>query len=235
MPNHVTTTLTIIGPADDIQRLRDAHITVQREGDADEAYLDFQSLIPMPDVLVGITSSSGMSLAVQFLLRGEPAPYDLSALQRLTAARLYPKLPDDEMARRFQSLSDDDLAQGRRALQAIAETGSPSWYEWNTAHWGTKWNSYHFSVVTDASNRFVCRFDTAWSTPTPIFEELARRFPTLTFHTHSYDEGGMFEAHGFGRNGEFSERTADCTAEGHFLAYGDWPEYEEEEEEVGRG
>jgi hypothetical protein len=38
------------------------------------------------------------------------------------------------------------------------------------------------------------RFSTAWSPPTPIIEELSRRFPKVKFTLEYVDEGGGFDA-----------------------------------------
>lgn len=58
-------------------------------------------------------------------------------------------------------------------------------YEWCIANWGTKWNAYNIEWIADYAEM---RFDTAWSTPEPIFEALKAKFPAIRFSVGYYDE-----------------------------------------------
>lgn len=58
-----------------------------------------------------------------------------------------------------------------------------NWYDWSVANWGTKWNAYDINVEGDCIT-----FDTAWSTPAPIFAELSRRLPEATIVVKFADE-----------------------------------------------
>lgn len=49
-----------------------------------------------------------------------------------------------------------------------------NWYDWNVKHWGTKWNSSETFVVNDKE----VEFDTAWSTPEPIFKAISKKYNT---------------------------------------------------------
>lgn len=62
--------------------------------------------------------------------------------------------------------------------------GVPCWYIWNTTNWGTKWNGYETDRVSDE----LLTFETAWSTPIPIFEALAAKFPDEEFSVKWADE-----------------------------------------------
>ncbi|WP_156393582.1 hypothetical protein [Nocardioides sp. Root140] len=52
------------------------------------------------------------------------------------------------------------------------------WYEWNRAHWGTKWNAESHSECVESSlpAGLVC-FDTAWTPAGPIAAALSRLVP----------------------------------------------------------
>jgi hypothetical protein len=52
-----------------------------------------------------------------------------------------------------------------------------NWYGWRVHNWGTKWNAYD-QFIDDSH----IEFSTAWSTPDPIWEELAKKFPNVHFH-----------------------------------------------------
>lgn len=64
-----------------------------------------------------------------------------------------------------------------------------NWYDWNIAHWGTKWNAYNVKW-NDEVNEVV--FFTAWSTPMPIISQLAEMFENSVFVVHSEDAGCGF-------------------------------------------
>jgi hypothetical protein len=57
-------------------------------------------------------------------------------------------------------------------------------YEWRVANWGTKWNAYDVCVKTYGE----ITFQTAWDTPTPIFQALSSKFPDITFRVEYADE-----------------------------------------------
>lgn len=93
------------------------------------------------------------------------------------------------------------LVQAKKCLQAVVETGYPSWYEWSIANWGTKWGAYDYDDRERSHGKFVFKFETAWSFPTPIFEKLAEMYPSLVFSIICFDEG-----HNFAGRGEFNGR-----------------------------
>ena len=65
----------------------------------------------------------------------------------------------------------------------IAKHGHPTWFEWSREHWGTKWNSYECEF--DGS---LLKFETAWSHPVPVMQELFRRYPDVRFEVQYADE-----------------------------------------------
>lgn len=65
-----------------------------------------------------------------------------------------------------ENIYQGDLGEVERMLY-----GKNNWYDWNIAHWGTKWNAY--SDWLDEENDVVY-FDTAWSCPLPILDALAK-------------------------------------------------------------
>lgn len=58
-----------------------------------------------------------------------------------------------------------------------------SWFYWSNANWRTKWNAYE----TDFGEDYLF-FQTAWDTPTPIFDKLAQLNPNTRFQVKYYDE-----------------------------------------------
>jgi hypothetical protein len=62
------------------------------------------------------------------------------------------------------------------------------WYEWNTSHWGTKWEAsiYDFERLDD--NNIKINFDTAWSPPIAFYDYIFEEGYDTTAY---YDECGM--------------------------------------------
>lgn len=71
-----------------------------------------------------------------------------------------------------------------------------NWYDWCPIHWGTKWNAYscYKSKYLRTKNyklkiaEWIIIFDTARSTPLPIWKALALQYPDLEFDIQYADE-----------------------------------------------
>lgn len=66
--------------------------------------------------------------------------------------------------------------------------GFDNWYDWQIAHWGTKWDVNADCEKTD--NGFCITFESAWSPPTTAILTLAKEFSSLSFDL-LYQESGM--------------------------------------------
>lgn len=65
----------------------------------------------------------------------------------------------------------------------IKRYGERDWYDWSIENWGTKWNAGDTVVYSD----FI-EFQTAWSTPIPVFVELSKRLKDITITVDYADE-----------------------------------------------
>jgi hypothetical protein len=65
-----------------------------------------------------------------------------------------------------------------------------NWYEWNLENWGTKWDAADPEITDESEGRVTYSFRTAWSPPTPIFEEIVRQYPGLYFDIKCVEEQG---------------------------------------------
>jgi Ferredoxin-like domain in Api92-like protein len=228
MPNHVTTQCVITGPDKELERLRTTLIRVPEE-DREET-LDFNLIIPMPETLKSTTSGGGASLGIE-VLTGKPKPcifagfgshsyLDSQWIRDLGITNI------DELRAWTEKVRPDDIEAGKAAIAAHRETGFYDWYDWSIANWGTKWNSYNFSMDNDdVPDRLSFRFETAWSFPGPIFEKLARMFPTLRFECTCFDEGWFFAGRG-AFNGEPVFEIVEPTDELYEAVYGVAASYE---------
>lgn len=66
--------------------------------------------------------------------------------------------------------------------EQCAIEGRPNWFDWQCDNWGTKWNAYSAHIESEWDGGDCCEmeihFDTAWATPTPIFEAI-RAWPEV--------------------------------------------------------
>ena len=64
----------------------------------------------------------------------------------------------------------DNIFRGNLGSKERELYGKNNWYDWSITNWGTKWNAYDDYFDKDEN---TITFDTAWSCPLPIFNELA--------------------------------------------------------------
>jgi hypothetical protein len=75
----------------------------------------------------------------------------------------------------------------------IKSYGYDNWYSWRCDNWGTKWNAYEVyweDEIHPVGSTYITgvQFDTAWSTPAPIIEALAKAYPDVTIRVCYADE-----------------------------------------------
>lgn len=91
-------------------------------------------------------------------------------------------------------MKDDWQNDKAKAAENVRNYGYEGWYDWRVAKWGTKWNLGKDARRTSGGMHatLIYDFDTAWSPPTEVIDEIARRYPSLTI-THEYhEEAGMY-------------------------------------------
>ena len=76
----------------------------------------------------------------------------------------------------------DNIYQGNLGVEERKLYGTNNWYDWNCTHWGTKWNAYSTSFSVNTNTIW---FDTAWSSPIPVLDALAK----LCYEYHVGFEG----------------------------------------------
>ena len=82
-----------------------------------------------------------------------------------------------------------DDNQARKLGEAVGEERKHGGYQWQTDHWGTKWDVD--GELLENHNTFLqYSFDSAWSPPISFLEKVAKDYPSLTFELEYY-EGGM--------------------------------------------
>ena len=63
------------------------------------------------------------------------------------------------------------------------------WYDWRLQNWDTKWDCYDVVVTDDDPDQLEVEFNTAWSPPEAICNEIREQYPDLAV-SWFYDEPG---------------------------------------------
>ena len=190
MPNHVTNRLEINADRETVQKVMN-FLKGKTDDDNTPCYIDFNNIIPMPEELLIEKSSSG-DLGMKYLEAMQLKPFYF--------------LLDDDALRTIQwieGLAEKDrkeaLQLGASYLENRKKYGYPTWYEWSTATWGTKWNAYH----QDFEEPNILWFDTAWEGVPLLIQTLSEIFPDVEFQYAYADEDlGSNVGKGTIRNGE---------------------------------
>ena len=213
MPNHVTNKITVTGPKEDRDRLKD-FLRFKHPGE-EETPLSFNSFIPMPQELMETTSGSGVVESIYLVDRemfekayeisqrkiwDEKMPiaaYESKMLSNLAQKAKWVQQDVEPFRSREEALAwftEHDqtvFAFGERHAKALRNTGYLDWYEWSIANWGTKWDAYSIRVE-ETDDKLIYQFDTAWSPPTPFIEKMVETFQMLDFEHWYFDEGHNF-------------------------------------------
>ena len=88
----------------------------------------------------------------------------------------------------------ENLSQEDR--ERCVKEGIPNWYDWQSEHWGTKWNAHSDEGPVEIEDyksmdirQATYRFDTAWDTPRPVIAKLWEDWPDLEFEGGYIHEG----------------------------------------------
>lgn len=234
MPNWVMTNANVSGSGPDLQKFLDRF----RDPDGDVEF-KFEKIIPMPEDLNEYESNYAETGAIYVWLTehsGELPPAGL-----LRAKCKYKTFAEFCEERRIHFEKAGEAAQrqmlkeGRNALNSCIKYGAFSWHDWCVNNWGTKWDVNDETYVLgpldpDAEAGSVClNFQTAWSFPAPIFVELSKLYPELTFEGEYADEDyGSNCAEFKARDGkiELNDRDGDRA-----FAYNVWGEDPDDEDE----
>ena len=197
MPNHVRNSIQF-GRMEDAAYNAVVAEMVLNDGD-DLMQFDFNRLIPMPeslDISSGTKTNVAISLyqSVSSLESPEAQLGEVENVPVYANGRLKSEIEnaglnasDPDVLKKFleTDIGKSLLALGEIAFTNIQKYGDPTWYEWCTRNWGTKWNSYDLEL--DAGKKTIS-FSTAWSCPHPIVRAFAAKFPGIDFDWNYADE-----------------------------------------------
>ena len=84
----------------------------------------------------------------------------------------------------------DAVANFKTNDDMVAKHGYSSWYDFNIANWGTKWDVESDNVEIEDANTVTAGFDSAWAPPIRAYEQLMEQgFDVVAFY---YEPGMVF-------------------------------------------
>lgn len=189
MPNNITNQITFGSDSTALAAFQRMLHDMRMEGQP-LGSIDFNKLLPMPkelDVEAGTRTDRGLKLVREY----HQALTDLERQKPgLTPAEYALALRKCEGLYRKQRLAAPmTWALGEQAYSNVQRFGSPTWYEWCSRNWGTKWNAYGFPPLEKDSD--TMEFFTAWNSVPQIITLLSRKYPeqTITYRWADEDIG----------------------------------------------
>lgn len=184
MPNEITNEITFGTDSASLSAFQKM-LTEVRAEDGPLGSIDFNKLIPMPETLnieSGSRTDKGLRPYTAFVKESERLFSTPEARDAAVQAHLekYTKLEQDD---------PETWALGEQAANNILNYGVPTWYEWATKHWGTKWNAYHCQSLSPGAH--TMRFLTTWNGVPKILEALSQKYPAqrITYRWADEDMG----------------------------------------------
>jgi hypothetical protein len=173
MPNYVKHKMTVNGQDEDVQQFFKA---IKNKDDL----FDFGNLVPVPEHIKlpdGVDGISSFVIDAAELLM-------IHSGQKVLDFRGIPKRKSQIIDYGHTIKWEDKHFEWLiRCCKAIQETSFSNWWPWNMYNWGTKWGAYS---ITRKGNEI--EFETAWSTPMPIWNKIAELFPALSISILYADE-----------------------------------------------
>lgn len=170
MPNHIINIVRISGKKETIAKFVKENVNAYVRENGEIANFSFQTIIPRPHSL-DIESGTREENAMEFIKAGQKKQAEMIDRYNLDTA---------EKQEEFEEL-------GRKALNNIKVYGFKDWYDWSIENWGTKWDAYEVSVDY-WENEVSLNFQTAWSTPLPIFLAISEKYKDLNIYVEYADE-----------------------------------------------
>jgi len=177
MPNWVKNIVSFEGDSKEIESLFELVKSTDKDGEIN--LFDFDKIIEMPKSL-NITSGGLIDTGIEIIKYKESG--DKSILDYSKKHFLELNTWDADVVIEHLS-SRVDWNEVKTAISNLENYGHKDWYTWRVSNWGTKWNT---SEPTIEDN--IVSFETAWSTPYEIFEELSLKFPNLKIKVKYADE-----------------------------------------------
>lgn len=160
MPNYVTNKVSINSDKETINKIKKDYF--ERKNDKGETLpFSFQFIKQRPESL-DIEEGSKTNLGIEYVNGTEEEKK--SVIQRVKA---------------FEMKLDEVIKLGEQAVENKKKYGHHTWYGWCKANWGTKWDAINVQLLDVTETKIEFTFETAWSEPRPIYEEIVKKYPNI--------------------------------------------------------
>lgn len=179
MPNHITNIIKYDGDAERIKEM----LEQIKDDEFGIGTIDFNKLIPMPESMnieSGSRTDRGLKAYKEFL-----EIYTFGRKVENLDLLNIPAESEEKFLEIRKDVEKDDWELGKKAFQNTYQYGSPTWYQWSINNWGTKWNAYGYNELMSYAETDAIYFTTAWSSPHPVMNKLAKMYSDINF-THEW-------------------------------------------------
>lgn len=199
MPNHIQNRLQVIGDNQEVQKIL-SHIAGKTD-DGKKVQIDFNKIKPSPQGM-DVETHLGVEMWAKIVtgqidfaclfIQMEKSPVemfkggDYGTLSNRMAANTAMEHLTGKRNGTVKDLSETDFNSFVQCLKNYRENGSINWYDWNRKNWGTKWNAYDQNDKRNTADTIY--FQTAWSSPIALMQELSKMFPLVKISLAYADE-----------------------------------------------
>ena len=189
----------------------------------DDKIFTFQGVVPMPKSLL-ITSGSSTERGMAYIDLKENGK-----AQRIDTILNYAWAKDEidgrwsinkqrdalcELFKKDNETWDNDLKEGRIALDNIERHGCKDWYDWSNRYWGTKWDACDSHIedycLDDSCEYYIqFSFNTAWCPPYEYLLSLTEKFPLIRITCSVEEESDAFMGNIICQWGKLVDNTAE--------------------------
>jgi hypothetical protein len=179
MPNWVSCTAHVSGPAEDMARF----FAAARKGN--RFHLDSHK----HDDWGGFTD-----IQLESLMQEALHLQDSECKDEFSFHGLYP-VPLGVQVMPYDSGDFSRLLQSNPAVADFCQKHGVTMggYDWERVHWGVKWGNCSTEIPDISDTHVTLYFDTAWGPPHEFWQKVSADYPTLTITMSYTEEGGFFE------------------------------------------
>lgn len=199
MPNHIQNRLQIIGDNKEVKKVLKS--IASKNDDGTKVQIDFNKIKPSPKGM-DIETHSGVEMWAKICtgqidfacLFSQEAKSPTEMLKDGNFGTLASRLAANTAMEHLigkrdgnvKDLSEVDFNNFIQCLKNYREHGSINWYDWNVKNWGTKWNAYDQNDERNTADTIY--FQTAWSSPIALIQELSKMFSLVKIALTYADE-----------------------------------------------
>lgn len=137
---------------------------------------------------------------------------DVDIRQRLTKAEMNAINLKDYLIYQIENQEDDYSFKGLKSIRPLdsysfsafippnLSTFQRGWYDWRVEQWGTKWDAA-IDTGVEINGDLSYQFDTAWSPPIPVINQMIQSYPELSFRFVYVEEGPSYAGIMEGKDG----------------------------------